>query len=295
MSNTTRIPGTRFPWALLCALVVVMVMAPAYAQAQSVVTSVAEDAETHSLTIQGSGFGAGLRLFLAPTFTELQVTSVAPTVIHTGAPPSTAGTHLLVLYQPATNQVLTFNVAIGAVGPAGPAGPAGDTGPTGFTGGPGPQGDVGPAGSPGTPGADGISGGGSAQLPGSVAIGCTDTVVGTKAITVTKASKIFGSARASYTRNGTDLSLGVLSLSLVNAGNAIVASSDLGWVSIPATAAGSQTPMAIADVLRSGSVDYIAAPGTYTLKLLAHAGNGSCPGSAAVVFPALSYLLVGTD
>jgi hypothetical protein len=74
-----------------------------------------------------------------------------------------------------------------------------------------------------------------------------------------------------------------------------VASSDLGWAIISAGANGSQIPMSIADVLRAGSADYIAAPGTYTLKLLAHAANGTCPGNAALVFPALSFLLVGTD
>ena len=47
-----------------CALVVVLGMAPAYAQAQSVVTSVAQDAETHSLTILGAGSAPGSACFL---------------------------------------------------------------------------------------------------------------------------------------------------------------------------------------------------------------------------------------
>jgi Collagen triple helix repeat (20 copies) len=281
-----------------CALVVVLGMAPAYARAQSVVTSVAQDPETHSLTIVGSGFGAGLRLFLAPAFTELQVTSLTPNAVHTGPPPSTAGTHLLLLYQPATNQFTTFSVAIGAVGPAGPAGSPGETGPMGFTGAPGAQGDIGPAGSPGTPGADGISGGGSAALPGTVLVSCADVVIGTKTIGVTKPMKIFGSARASYHRNGTDLAQGSMSLQLFDASNAVVATSVPGWANVSAGAAGSQISMMIAEVLHAGaagSADYIAPPGTYSLKFIAHGANGTCGTNAALVFPALSYLLVGLD
>ncbi len=281
-----------------CALVVVLGMAPAYAQAQSVVTSVAQDPETHSLTILGSGFSAGLRLFLAPAFTELQVTSLTPNVVHTGPPPTTAGTHLLLLFQPATNQFTTFNVAIGAVGPAGPAGSPGETGPRGFAGAPGAPGDIGPAGSPGTPGADGISGGGSAALAGTVFVSCSDVVVGTKTINVTKPTKIFGSARASYHRNGTDLAQGVMSLQLLDASNAVVATSVTGWANISAGAAGSQIPMMVAEVLRAGAngpADYIAPAGTYSLRFIAHGANGTCGTNAVLAFPTLSYLLVGTD
>jgi hypothetical protein len=276
-----------------CALVVVLGMVPAYAQAQPLfVSSVQQNPGNQILTIQGSGFSAGLRVFLAPGFTELPVTSLTANVVQAGPPPSTPGTHLLLLYQPATNQFITFNVAIGAIGPPGPAG---ETGPIGFTGAPGPQGDTGPAGTPGTPGADGVSGGGSAVIPSTVLVSCSDVVVGTKTINVTKAAKIFGSARASYHRNGTDLAQGVMSLELRDAANAIVATSVTGWTNISAGAAGSQIPMTIGDVLRAGSVDYVAAPGAYSLKLIAHASNGTCGTNAALVFPALSFLLVGTD
>jgi hypothetical protein len=286
----------RFSWALRCVCLVVAVMVPVCAQAQSLfVSSVQQDPDNLILAISGSGFSAGLRVFLAPSFAELPVTSLTATSVHAGPAGSTVGTHLLLLYQPATNQFTTFNVAIGAIGPPGPAGPAGDTGPIGFTGPPGAKGDIGPAGTPGTAGADGISSGGSAGLASTVLVSCSDVVVGTKAITVTKPAKVFGSARASYHRNGTDLAQGVMSLQLLDAANAIVATSITGWANISAGAAGSQVPMVIADVLRAGSADYVAAPGAYTLKLIAHGANGTCGTNAALVFPALSYLLVGTD
>jgi hypothetical protein len=296
MSKTFRIRTfARISWVLRCALVL-LAIAPAAAEAQAlVVTSVQPDSDTHVLVNQGGGFGAGLRVFIAPNFAELPVTSLTANTIHAGPTDWTAGTHLLLLYQPATAAFVTFNVAIGAVGPAGPAGPAGDAGPTGLTGAPGPQGDTGPIGPQGDPGADGISGGGSAVLPGSLAISCNEVVVGTKSVTVTRPSKIFGSARAAFTRNGTDLAQGVMVLNLVDAGNAIVATSGIGWANISAGAAGSQSEMVIGDVLRSTTAEYVAAPGSYTLKLVAHAANGTCGANAALVFPALSYLLVGTD
>ena len=134
----------------------VLGMVPAYAQAQALfVSSVQQDPGNQVLVIRGSGFSAGLRVFIAPGFAELAVTSLTATVIHAGPTDSTAGTHLLLLYQPATNQFTTFNVAIGAVGPIGPAGSAGPTGaagstgptgPQGATGSPGPSGPTGPAG-----------------------------------------------------------------------------------------------------------------------------------------------------
>jgi hypothetical protein len=299
MSKTLRLRRhVRLSWVLRCALVA-LVLAPASAQAQSLfVSSVQQDPDTLILTISGSGFAAGLRVFIAPTFTELPVTSVAATVVHAGPPPATAGTHLLLLYQPATNQFTTFNAAIGAVGPAGPAGPAGEIGPTGLTGATGPQGDTGPIGPQGDPGAGGISGGGSAALPSSLVISCADVVVGAKSISVTQPTKIFGSARASYHRNGTDLAQGVMSLQLLDAGNATVATSVTGWVNISAGAAGSQIPMVISEVLHAGvagTADYIAPPGTYSLRLIAHGANGTCGANAALVFPALSYLLIGTN
>ncbi len=123
-------------------------------------------------------------------------------------------------------------------------------------------------------------------------------MVGAKTISVTKPSKIFGSARASYHRNGTDLAQGVMSLQLFDASNAVVATSVAGWANVSAGAAGSQIPMMIAEVLHAGtagSPDYVAPAGTYSLKFIAHGANGTCGTNAALVFPALSYLLVGTD
>jgi hypothetical protein len=133
-----------------CAFVIVLCMAPAYAQAQALfVSSVQQDAGNQVLTIQGAGFSAGLRAFLGPSFAELPVTFVSANEVHAGPADSTAGTRLLLLYQPATNQFTTFNVAIGAIGPAGPTG---GQGPIGLTGATGPQGQPGTQGIPGPTG-----------------------------------------------------------------------------------------------------------------------------------------------
>ena len=81
-----------------CALVVVLGLVPAYAQAQSMfVSSVQQDPGNQVLTIQGAGFSAGLRVFLAPSFTELAVTLLNANVIHAGPADSTPGTRLLLL------------------------------------------------------------------------------------------------------------------------------------------------------------------------------------------------------
>ena len=174
---------------------------------KSVVTSVAQDAETHSLTILGSGFSAGLRLFLAPTFTELQVTSLTPNVIHTGPPPSTAG-H-------------ASAASLSAGDEPGSRRSTSRSGQSDRQDRPGRQGSRDRWGSLEHPGRRATSVRpvrrallapmGSAvvvrrALRGQrVLVSCADVVIGTQTIGVTKPTKIFGSARASYHRNGTDL------------------------------------------------------------------------------------------
>jgi hypothetical protein len=72
-----------------------------------------------------------------------------------------AGTYLLVIFQPSTAQIGTFDLTIGAVGPQGPQGSKGDPGASGPAGPPGPKGDTGSqgiAGTQGNPGANGVSG-----------------------------------------------------------------------------------------------------------------------------------------
>ena len=135
-------------------------MTPVYAQAQPlVVTSVQVDTEHLALYIRGGTFLNGVRVFLGPGFGEVPVSHVAADLIWAALPDAAPGTHLLLLYQPSTNQIATYNVAFGGVGPAGPPGPAG---PSGATGAPGPPGQLsgaaGPTGPPGPIGATGANG-----------------------------------------------------------------------------------------------------------------------------------------
>ena len=69
LQGVSRWPTCAFLVDVECALVIVLGMVPAYAQAQPLfVTSVQPAFDTHVLTIQGGGFSPGLRVFLAPEF-----------------------------------------------------------------------------------------------------------------------------------------------------------------------------------------------------------------------------------
>ena len=154
--------GGRTRWSLVSwlALVVMLgVSSAAHAQAQPlVVTSVQVDTEHFALYIRGGTFLNGIRVFLGPGFGEVPVSNVAADLIWAALPDAAPGTHLLLLYQPSTNQIATYNVAFGAVGPSGPPGPTGRTGLSGPAGATGSAGSPGPAGPPGPPGPTGPSG-----------------------------------------------------------------------------------------------------------------------------------------
>jgi hypothetical protein len=106
---------------VVIAVVVVIVIACTRVQAQALtVTSAQENTVTNQLIIQGGTFSAGLLVFLGPTFTELSVVSVTPSQVLATLSGFPAGSYLLVLYQPSTKQLATFDVTLGAVGPAGP-------------------------------------------------------------------------------------------------------------------------------------------------------------------------------
>jgi hypothetical protein len=283
-----------------CALVVVLGIVPAYAQAQSLfVSSVQQDPGNQVLTIQGAGFSAGVRVFLAPNFAELAVTLLSANVIHAGPADSTAGTRLLLLYQPATNQFTTFNVALGAVGPTGPTGPAGPTGapgPTGPMGANGPQGLAGPTGPQGVAGvngANGISGAGGVTGP-VVPVNC-DAVVLTRAIVVNAPTRIFATGKGTFVNYaGEGISIGSIVLVLSRAGGDVVATSTVTSTSLIADFAIHRAPVSISEVL-----NYVAFPGTtYSLKLLASSRvdvDLDWCGSADLENAALSFLLVGAD
>jgi len=163
---------------------------------------------------------------------------------------------------------------MGAMGPAGPAGPTGATGATG---------------------ANGISGGSGTSLLGTVFIDqCNNTIMRTQPITVTASAKIFGTGRGSYIRNATNLQSGILHLELRDATDTLVASTAVAIGSLFGADDG-RIPISIAEILLAGGTDYIAAPGTYTLKLIASASDGTCAGSPILSSSALSFLLVGTS
>jgi len=118
---------------------------PAAASGQITIFSAQADMSTNVLTVSGSPFAAGLREFLfTDTFVELPVTSVSATQALATLPPIAAGTYLLVVFQPATARVATFDLTIGAVGPTGAPGPPGPPGADGPPGPPGPPGPVPP-------------------------------------------------------------------------------------------------------------------------------------------------------
>ena len=129
------------------------------------------------------------------------MTSLTATTIHTGPKDWLVGTHLLLLYQPATNQFATFNVAIGATGPrgaTGPTGPTGPAGPTGFTGATGAPGPIGPTGPQGANGANGISGGAQILALERLINGCSNTVILTQSISLSASAKIFATGKGVY-------------------------------------------------------------------------------------------------
>ena len=294
-----------------CVLVVLLGLVPAYAQAQSLFVSSAQpDVTNHQLVIQGGTYTAGLRIFLGPNFVELPVTSLTAGAIHTGLPDLPPGTHLLVLYHPATNQFTTFPMAIGAVGPAGPAGPSGaagptgPTGPTGLTGAIGPQGPIGPTGPQGMSGANGISGGaGKTNSFGSVLLQhCGPTVALSQQILVNAPTKIFASGKGTFAALDSGASLGSMTMWLYDATGAHVASS----TTVTAGASGALALLSTAEVLHtepgSGAPDYVASPGAYSLQLLVYPQygfnqTGDCNNDPGPVFyePALSFLRVGVD
>jgi hypothetical protein len=83
------------------------------ATAQSLfVTSTVEHTATNQLSIKGGPFVAGARVFLA--LVELNVVSIGPAEIVANLGSSPAGSHWLIVFQPAANQVAQFWTTIGA-------------------------------------------------------------------------------------------------------------------------------------------------------------------------------------
>lgn len=188
--------------------------------------------------------------------------------------------------------------AQGTIGPAGPAGPAGAAGPQGPVGPAGPEGPAGPA------GVSQASGG--AVSSASLDI-CGENVVDTQTITVTSPVKIFGSANAGYFPNGTNHTQFWLRLELRDSNGAIVANSRTMQAQLdPDPPIRPILPMSLTDVLQrlnrefidgyeywTLGPDYVAAPGTYSLRMIALTGGGFCVGAPYLFSAFMSYLTVG--
>ncbi|WP_017936194.1 hypothetical protein [Nocardioides sp. Iso805N] len=129
---------------------------------------------------------------------------------------------------------------------------------------------------------------------------CTSQAAVSMPVTVTRPSRIFTSASAAWTPNGTSLKSGLIWVDLVNADDAIVATtthvigSDFGTASF-------RTPLSVGAVLGKPGSDadestaYLAAPGNYTLELQAEASDGTCSGTSYLWYPQLTFVLLGTN
>lgn len=178
----------------------------------------------------------------------------------------------------------------GEIGPAGPAGPAGPTGPAGPAG---PRGPEGPA------GAGFINQTSAGKGSYGLLEACGRNIVDTQTITVTAPTKILGSATASYSPNGTDHPFLMSWLELSDANNTLVAQSRFTM-----TLVGSLDTImtsSLTDVLRADDpestlgTDYVAAPGTYTLRMVVQTSSNQCVGKPYLQFAFMSYLTVGAN
>ena len=184
--------------------------------------------------------------------------------------------------------------AQGAMGPAGPQGPQGVQGA---------QGETGAAG----PGAGGVSQASGGAVSNAFLETCGENIVDTQTITVTAPVKIFGSANIAYFPNTTDHVQFSLRLELRDGNDVVVANSRSMFAQLdPRVPIQPAIPMSLTDVLqrvnrelRDGweyvtlGPDYVAAPGTYRLRMIAAPGGGNCIGSPYLWSAFMSHLTVG--
>ena len=172
------------------------------------------------------------------------------------------------------------------IGPPGPQGPTGPQGPIGPSG---PQGATGPMGPPGPPG---ISSGTTVAVPVSSLPACDHVVLASATVLVGAPSKIFASGRASFYQNTSSLSGAGLSVELRTQTNTVVATSMWANGGVSGVGDTAYVPISLGEILKDGSQDYVAAPGSYVLNLIG-GGYGLCSGTGAVIGGSLTYLLVG--
>lgn len=131
-----------------------------------IVFSAGLNATQTTLTIAGTGFTPGGRVFLGPTeiTSKCKFANSANTEISClFAPALTQGEYRLTVSN-IQGQSDKFDLAVPIIGSPGPAGPKGNTGPAGPPGAPGPQGPQGAQGLQGAPGPAGPQG--AQGLPG---------------------------------------------------------------------------------------------------------------------------------
>ena len=105
-------------------------------------------------------------------------------------------------------------------------------------------------------------------------------------------SKIFASGRASFYQNTSSLSGAGLSVELRTQTNTVVATSMWANGGVSGVGDTAYVPISLGGILKDGSQDYVAAPGSYVLNLIG-GGYGLCSGTGAVIGGSLTYLLVG--
>jgi len=127
---------------------------------------------------------------------------------------------------------------------------------------------------------------------------CSGSVIKTLALTLSQASKIYAFGFGAYDRDAMTLKTGELWVELYNDTSTLVAStheaygSDFGSDTV-------RIPLAPTGVLHGGGAfasnpDYVAAAGSYTLKLVASGNDGGCSGTGTIWRPSLGYMLVGS-
>ena len=284
--------------AVVCLAIMVMVASTASAQKGGTPVIISASQSGTTLTIEGVNFGSAPVVSLGGVILGGVVVNSVGTMITAPAPAMAPGSYLLFV-QSGNNKSDAFEMTFGAQGPAGATGATGATGaqgPAGLNGAAGATGATGPAGPAGPAGADGISGGSSAgSLSNATINNCSDSPAGTQTITVAAPSKIFATGRGAYSRDGMNLASGLLSLQLEDGGSIVVATSGIGLGTNFGPDA-MRIPIAVSDIMQipfPGSGDYIAAPGTYTLRLIVRGSDGNCSGTGSLWFPGMSFMLVG--
>jgi hypothetical protein len=132
---------------------------PAFASGLTVLSAGLNATQT-TLTLAGTGFTAGGRVFLGPTdiTSKCKLANSADTEISCSFAPALSQGEYRLTVSNIQGQSDKFDLTVPIIGAPGPAGPKGNTGPAGLPGPPGPQGAPGLQGAPGPAGPQGVQG-----------------------------------------------------------------------------------------------------------------------------------------